>query len=257
MFTYWENSVNLKKVMKVQKETLKVIKSLSQKKNRHFHKMFVVEGEKSIKEFLNEKFKLKYLLKTKEDLFPSEGGLLITDKQLHQVSNLKSPNKTLAVFEMPVPNKIMFNGITIALDQLNDPGNLGAIIRLADWYDVEQILCSLDTVDCYNPKVVQASMGSLSRVKIFYTDLNSILKSTSTPVYGTFMSGENLYSSNFQKEAIIVFGNEGNGISNNIKSLIQHNISIPQYGLEKNTESLNVAMATAITISEVRRRFMS
>ena len=143
--------------------------------------------------------------------------------------------------------------MTLVLDEINDPGNLGTIIRLCDWFGVDQLVCSLNTVDCYNPKVVQASMGSLSRLSIIYTDLVDFLEKENRSVYGALLEGENIYKTTLSNDAVLVMGNESNGISNEIQKLISKPITIPQFGKVQKTESLNVATATAVLLSEFRR----
>ena len=139
------------------------------------------------------------------------------------------------------------------LDEINDPGNLGTIIRLCDWFDIKELVCSKNTVDCYNPKVVQASMGSIARVSINYEDLEEYLTTEQRPIYGTFLAGQNIYHKDFEKEAVIVMGNEANGISKPIEALVSHRIAIPRFGELQATESLNVATATAVVLSEFCR----
>lgn len=151
---------------------------------------------------------------------------------------------------MNAPN----SGLIVALDDLRDPGNLGTIIRLCDWYGVRDLVCSEATVDCYNPKVVQASMGSLTRVNVHYLNLTSYLRSQSLAVFGAYMEGASVYQMELPTDGIIVLGNEANGISQDLAAVIQHRLSIPQFGSQQDTESLNVANATAIILSEFRRR---
>jgi len=177
----------------------------------------------------------------------------INERELHSISSLTTPNQVLAVFRIPNENPVLKTGMAVALDDINDPGNLGTIIRLCDWFDIPQIICSQNTVDCYNPKVVQSSMGSLARVQINYLDLKQHLKTESRPVYGTFMTGESLYKTSFDQDCVVVMGNEANGISPEIRACLSKELSIPQFGSQSKTESLNVAMATAIFLSEVRR----
>jgi TrmH family RNA methyltransferase len=147
-------------------------------------------------------------------------------------------------------------GLIIALDAVRDPGNLGTIIRLCDWYGVKDLVCSTNTVDCYNSKVVQATMGSLTRVNVVYLDLEDYLESKKASIFGTFMKGENIYSSNLPNEGIVILGNEANGISKAISSKVDRRLTIPQFGENQSTESLNVANATAIILSEFRRRII-
>ena len=179
---------------------------------------------------------------------------VISERELRSISSLTAPNAVLAVFKIPETKPVLKKGLAIALDEINDPGNLGTIIRLCDWFDIPQILCSQNTVDCYNPKVVQSSMGSLARVQINYLDLEEHLKNEDRTIYGTSMEGESLYETSFEEDGILVLGNEANGISDQIRSLASKELSIPQFGSSQNTESLNVAMATAIFLSEMRRR---
>ena len=233
------------------KKDVKLIKSLAQKKFRQQFGLFVVEGKKGIDEFLNSDFEQEALYAT-EDIFPVN-YIQISEQELNKISQLKSPNKALAIYKIPPIHKTKIHGLTLALDDVRDPGNLGTIIRLCDWYGVDHLVCSQSTVDCYNPKVVQASMGSLTRVKISYLDLNEFLKTTEMEIFGTFMDGKNIYRENLPTDAIIILGNEANGISQIIEKLVNNKLSIPRFGKLKSTESLNVATATAIVLSEFRR----
>ena len=237
------------------KHQTKLIKSLAQKKYRQQLGLFTVEGVKGITEFLNSSFQLHNLYTT-QPIFnaPSEFVIEISGKELKTISSLKNPNTALAVFKIPEEKSPNTNGLVVALDAVRDPGNLGTIIRLCDWYGVTQLVCSTTTVDCYNSKVVQATMGSLTRVAISYLDLANYLETTSTTVFGTLLNGENIYSKVLPNTGIIVLGNEANGISDVIKSKINEAITIPQFGDNPSTESLNVANATAIVLSEFRSR---
>ncbi len=178
----------------------------------------------------------------------------VTDTEIKKISVLTTATNCLAVFRIPEEreNKEL-KGLIVALDDIRDPGNLGTIIRLCDWFGIETLLCSEETVDVYNPKVVQATMGSISRVNVVYGNIVEILKTTSLPVFGTFMDGENIYKKELPKEGIIVMGNEANGISVEIEKIAKNKISIPRFGKLQATESLNVATATAIILSEFRR----
>ncbi|MDP5081049.1 MAG: RNA methyltransferase [Winogradskyella sp.] len=237
------------------KNQLKLIKSLGQKKNRQQLGLFSVEGIKGINEFLDSDFTLETLYTTKS-IFdaPKERICEITDGDLKRISALKNPNTALAVFKIPQQQEPLHTGLIIVLDAIRDPGNLGTIIRLCDWYGVKDLVCSLNTVDCYNSKVVQATMGSLTRVNVSYLDLEDYLEAKDTPIYGTFMNGENIYTSDFPNEGKVILGNEANGISKSIQAKVTRKITIPQFGNTKSTESLNVANATAIVLSEFRRR---
>jgi TrmH family RNA methyltransferase len=249
------NANKSKDKLMVTKHEIKLIKSLTQKKFRQQLGLFKVEGIKGVEEFLKSDFKLETLYTTKP-IFDAPKNLTveISDAELKKISSLKNPNTALAVFKIPEAEQINPKGLIVALDDMRDPGNLGTIIRLCDWYGVKHLICSTNTVDCYNSKVVQATMGSLARITISYLDLENFLKSNSTKVFGTFMNGENIYTSQLPNEGIIVLGNEANGISDVIKVLVDKQITIPQFGNIKKTESLNAANATAIVLSEFRRR---
>ena len=235
----------------ISKNQIKNITRLQQKKYRQQEGLFIAEGVKVINEFLNSTFKLVDLFTTKT--FNVENETLITAAELKKISALKTPNTALAVFEIPKLSLIESKGLIVALDALRDPGNLGTIIRLCDWFGVKQLLCSKETVDCFNPKVVQATMGSLTRVNVFYIDLNHYLEETKQTVFGAFMDGENVYASNLPADGILVLGNEANGISQSIEKQVNQRVSIPRFGDLQATESLNVATAGAILLSEFRR----
>jgi TrmH family RNA methyltransferase len=241
--------------MSISKSQLKTITSLSQKKYRQKHQLFIAEGLKVVNELLNSSFKIDTLFAT--DDFKTDISLdkiiRISDKDLQKISNLKAPNKVLGLFLIPDEKPLQKNGLTIVLDTINDPGNLGTIIRLCDWFGVSQLLCSAETVDCYNQKVVQASMGSLTRISIKYIDIEIYLKETNLPTFIADMDGENVYKTVLPKEGILIMGNEANGVSDKIKTLIKNKISIPRFGEIQETESLNVAAATAILLSEFKR----
>lgn len=235
------------------KNKIKIISSLNQKKQRKKYGLFVVEGLKSVLEFLAypDKFILEDLFYTNDFSFKTPKATKITATALKKISFLKNPNTVLAVFKIPKePKEPKNNGLILALDNIQDPGNLGTIIRLCDWFGVTQLVCSLNTVDCYNEKSVQASMGSLTRLSISYTNLVNYLHQTKLPIYTTQMQGKNVYKETLPKEVILVLGNEANGISDEILSLDNKKIAIPKFGKLPKTESLNVAMATAIFLSE-------
>ncbi|MBR9846893.1 MAG: RNA methyltransferase [Algicola sp.] len=234
------------------KNEIKFIKSLNQKKFRQQEQLFLVEGIKGIREFLDSEFELYQLFAT-DAIFNAETKL-ISEKDLQRISALKTANTALAVFRMPQPKPITESSLVLALDDVRDPGNMGTIIRLCDWFGIEQLICSLETVDCFNPKVVQATMGSLTRVQIVYTDLEAYLEESKLEIYGTFMNGSSIYSEALPKKGIIVMGNEANGISSTIENLVHKKIGIPQFGNLKATESLNVATATAIVLSAFKGR---
>lgn len=237
----------------VTKNELKYIRRLINKSERIKNNQFVVEGEKSIKDFLSSDYKLKKLFST----HPEDFNLLeITQKislsQLKQISFLRSPNKHLGVFE--IKNKeLKKNSQYIVIDSINDPGNLGTIIRSAEWFGFKQIICSTNSVDCYNPKVVQASMGSLARVDIIYTDLIEFIKNEKIPVYGTAKDGISIleFSENINS-GIWIFGSEANGISNDISELCESFYSIPKSDNEILTESLNLSTSASLVMGYLK-----
>lgn len=237
------------------KGQIKLINSLSQKKYRQKNALFVAEGIKVIKELLNSNFELERLF-SEADLFFTENNKmqLLEANELKKITKLATAQTALALFKIPQKKQTITEDFIVALDGVRDPGNLGTIIRLCDWFGVKQLLCSKDTVDCYNEKVVQATMGSIARVEVIYGDLAEEISKLDLPVFGTFMNGENIYETSLSSKGILVLGNEANGISDEIKQLSKHQISIPQFGETKNTESLNVATATAILLSEFKRR---
>ena len=234
------------------KNQIKLISSLNQKKFRIQQQLFKVEGVKGIEEFLNSSFQLHQLFAT-EAIF-GDHTILISEMELKKISSLKTPNKALALFEIPKPKSIEPSNLIVALDNVRDPGNLGTIIRLCDWFGVRDLVCSLETVDCFNPKVVQATMGSLARINIHYLNLEDFLSSTQLPIMGTFTDANNVYSENLPENGILILGNEANGISRSIEALVTKKIGIPRFGDLQSTESLNVATATAILLSEFKRR---
>ena len=239
--------------MSLSKNHLKLITSLSQKKYRHKYKLFIVEGIKVVQEFLNSSYELEILFSTESSFSYLDSFIEVSEQELKKISSLKTPNKVIALFKIPVQKNSSSSGLIVALDAINDPGNLGTIIRLCDWFGVDQLLCSKETVDCYNTKVVQSSMGSLTRVAISYIDLKEYLTSVSIPIFIADMDGDNIYEMKPPTSAVLVMGNEANGISNSIKQIVSTKISIPRYGNSQLTESLNVATATAILLSEFRR----
>ena len=234
---------------KISKAQIKLIRSLQQKKYRDETGLFVAEGEKCVEE-LRKAFELVYLYREGENASRIE---------IEQMSGLKTPQGVIAVFKKPITNhqSPITNGeLVLALDGIQDPGNLGTIIRTSDWFGVYDIYCSLDTADCYNPKVVQATMGALAHVRIHYVDMPQWLASVQCPIYGTLLEGENMYTKPLAKEGVIVMGNEGKGISPAVRKLITQAILIPPYKKEASEviESLNVSIATAIVLAEFRRR---
>jgi len=239
----------------VSKNQIKLITSLQQKKYRKEHKLFVAEGRKVIQELLQSNFELESLFATSaifQELNQNK-VTIVSDADLKKISALTTANDCLAVFKIPNQKEINASGLIVALDDIRDPGNLGTIIRLCDWFGIKELICSEETVDIYNPKVVQATMGSIARVNVSYLNLEHYIKDTKFPVFGTFMDGKNIYKTNLPSEGIIVMGNEANGISAAIENLAQNRLSIPRFGDLQQTESLNVATATSIILSEFKR----
>jgi len=248
--------------MNLSKNKLKYIRSLKDKKHRNEHKTFVAEGNKMVSDLLPY-LKCQLLIATPEflsglDISDIEEVIEVNESLLTQASFLQNPQQVLAVFYQPHSdiNNISKNELILALDGIQDPGNLGTIIRLADWYGISHVICSQDTADVYNPKVVQATMGALARVHVHYTDLLEYLsKDQHIPLYGTLLDGKNMYEQELTSNGIIIMGNEGNGIRPEIERLITQKLYIPNYPAGSPTsESLNVAIATAIVCAEFRRR---
>ncbi|CAM3928394.1 RNA methyltransferase [Flavobacterium weaverense] len=239
----------------VSKNQIKLITSLQQKKYRNANKLFFAEGVKGIEELLESNLELEHLYTTQNnfDTVSKEKKTIISENDLKKISALATPNSCLAIFKMPEEKLIIENGLILVLDSIRDPGNLGTILRLCDWFGIQQVLCSKETVDLFNPKAVQATMGSIARVNLNYIDLNKFLQQTKLPIYGTFMDGENIYKSHLPQDGIIIMGNEANGISEELEKLVQNRITIPRFGDIQKTESLNVATATAIVLSEFRK----
>ncbi|MDD5148984.1 MAG: RNA methyltransferase [Flavobacterium sp.] len=239
----------------VSKNQIKLITSLQQKKYRFAHQLFFAEGIKVIQELLESNFELEHLYTTQNDFeeVPNAKKTLIHESDLKKISALSTPNSCLALFKIPAEKNIKESGLILALDSIRDPGNLGTILRMCDWFGIDQLICSKETVAIYNPKVVQATMGSIARVNVNYIDLVSFISKTKLPVFGTFMDGKNIYKSVFPQEGIIIMGNEANGISPELEKTIKNRLTIPRFGNLQKTESLNVATATAIVLSEFRR----
>ncbi len=238
----------------VGKSQIKLIRSLHQKKYRNQNRLFIVEGIKSVKEVLASSIKPYKIFSTDSDVFANTDAqsVLVSEADLRQMSTLKNPSSALGVFHIPEVRKVDFEDWIVVLDNVRDPGNLGTIIRLCDWFGIEHLICSDQTVDCYNPKVLQATMGSISRVNIVYSDIAVFLRDCPLSIYGTFMNGPSVYSQDLPKAGVLIMGNEANGISPEIEHLVSKKINIPQFG-RKTAESLNVATATAILLNELRR----
>ena len=241
----------------ISKNEIKHITSLQQKKYRLVHQAFLAEGVKVIQELLESDFDLVHFYTTNTDFLEVDSAKksTIDPADLKKITALATPNSCLAVFKIAPQKPIEYKGLTLVLDDIRDPGNLGTIIRLCDWFGIEQLICSEETADVYNPKVIQATMGSIARVNIVYTSLQTFLSKTNQPIYRAFMDGDIVYESALPTDAVLIMGNEANGVSTTIEAFVQKKISIPRFGKLQKTESLNVATATAILLSEFRRNF--
>ena len=245
----------------ITKAEIQLVRSLSDKRNREEQGLFVAEGEKLISEIRSSKLRIRRIYAL-EGLFRGEEVEVVTPKELERMTQLKTANNSLALVEIPhhqLRIDDLKGRLSLALDQVQNPGNLGTIVRLADWFGIEHIFCSQGTVDVYNPKTVQATMGALARVKLHYCNLPSLISSLKdVPVYGTFLDGKDMYGEALSANGLIVMGNEGNGIGQEVASLINRKLYIPNYPPQRETtESLNVAMATGIICAEFRRRAIS
>lgn len=238
----------------VSKSQIKLVRSLHQKKYRIQNGLFIVEGIKGVKEVLSSDIKPYMIFSTGNVTFDTTDVhvTIVSEAELKQMSTLKNPNTMLGVFHIPKPKTVDFKDWVVVLDDVRDPGNLGTIIRLCDWFGISHLVCSDQTVDCHNPKVLQAAMGSFTRVNIVYTDVVRFLRDCPQPIYGAFMDGDSVYSENLPEAGILIMGNEANGISAEVKHLVSRKIGIPQFG-KLTTESLNVATATSILLNEIRR----
>ena len=244
------------------KNKLKFIRSLKEKKYRDEYDVFVAEGNKLVAELLtNSKCKLLVAEKSfleSVNLSHAEEALEVNEGELSQISFVKNPQQALGVFYKKTidENVNITSQLVLALDGIQDPGNMGTIVRLADWYGIRHIFCSSDTADIYNPKVVQATMGAIARVDVHYVDLLAFLdKHSDLPIYGTLLNGENMYQQELTQNGILIMGNEGNGIRPETEKRITKRLFIPTYPMgQHSSESLNVAIATAIVCAEFRRR---
>jgi len=256
--------VNLdKKISMLSKNKIKQILSLSRKKERDETLLFVAEGNKIVTDLL-PLFRCQTLVVTEEfqktlSDFQAEEVIIATKEEIKKASQLNAPQSALAVFyqrEYTLDATSLKDKFSIMLDTIQDPGNLGTIIRIADWFGIEEIICSNETVDIYNPKTIQATMGAIGRVRVHYCDLGELLdKIPNAPLFGTFLEGENIYKTTLPVNGILLMGNEGKGISPQLALRVTHKLFIPNFPANRETsESLNVAVATAIICSEFRRR---
>ena len=248
----------------ISKSRIKFIKALEKRKSRQEHGMFVAEGPKLVGELLRHQIPtyiaaLSHWYEANAHLLHNDTTIdIITQEELERASLQRTPQSVIALF--PIQTKtfdptIPQKELCLALDDVQDPGNLGTIARIADWFGIQHIICSPHTADVYNPKAVQATMGALARVQLYYCDLKEILSAEGITAYGTFLDGENIYSQELENKGVIVMGNEGNGISKEIEECVKKKLYIPNYPIgRETTESLNVAIATSIVCAEFRRR---
>lgn len=251
----------------ISKNTIKLVRSLSIKKYREKEKLFLIEGDKMVAEIINSNIKIKELLITEKfsltpfDNSPGIEKISVVEKSdLKKISLLQSPQNSLAICRMPEKKPLpehLNTGLSLFLDSIQDPGNLGTIVRICDWFGISRVFCSKETVDLYNPKVIQASMGSFHRVSVWessFSEISKLAQKNNVPTYGAFMGGKNVYGEQLPEHAILVMGNEGNGISTEVEKQLDRKISIPNLSANsQKAESLNVSVATAILCSEFKR----
>ena len=248
------------------KNKIKYINSLKIKKYRSVHNQFIAEGNKIVRELISQNYPVDQIYCTEEWNNSVKNSLnnitICTQSELKKISTVTTPQQVIAILNIPqaeIDYDLVSTELVLMLDNIQDPGNLGTIMRIADWFGIKNIICSGESVDVYNPKVIQASMGAFTRVSVHYTDLTIALSEIKdrheVPVYGTFLEGENIYNEPLSKNGIIIMGNEGKGISEKLEKFINRKIFIPNYPANAETsESLNISVATAITCSEFRRR---
>ena len=236
---------------------IKIIQSLDKKKFRQKYNLFLVEGYKTIHELTNSNYKIQEIFSVNDNVETIDRNLVtpISEAELKKISFLQHPKDAVALVELPENEEEIESDINLVLDGIQDPGNFGTIIRLADWFGISQIICSDDTVDLYNPKVIQATMGSFTRVNIVYKNLNEFLKDSDHESIGTDMIGESIYQYHFPTKMNLILGNEGNGIRPETEDLLSQKITIPRFGKSQSTESLNVSMATGIILGEIFSRY--
>ena len=233
--------------MSISNVEIKLVRALREKKFRDEYGQFVVEGEKMVQEALKSDFDVLKVWRKEE----------IGEEAMKRISSFSTPSPVLALIKRPESSEpVLEKGLYLALDSVRDPGNLGTIIRIADWFGIRTLFASTDSVEPWNPKVIQASMGSIFRVRFAYADIPGLcrrFRDTGMNVYGTFLDGKDLYSQPLDKDGLIVMGNESNGISDAVRAEVNARLFIPSYG-NSGAESLNVAVATAVTLAEFRRR---
>ncbi len=237
---------------------IQFIRELHHKSGRREHGLFIAEGEKLIGEILSSELVVRHIYTTSEIIFQGHNAEYIPLRDMERISTLKSANNSLAIVEIPrytLALGELEGSLTLALDEVQNPGNLGTIIRLADWFGIRDIICSTNCAELYNPKTVQATMGAITRTRVHYTPLVPLLKECRMPIYGAVLGGDNIYTHPLSQSGIIVMGNEGRGISPELSELLNERLYIPPYPTDNNNaESLNVAISTAIICSEFRRR---
>ena len=239
----------------ITRNQIKFVKSLHQKKYRYLHRCFIVESSKNVLEIINSNYEVKFLFATKKwlksnKILLNEGVFLVTENDLKRVTCLKNPSDVLAVVKIPdAINNFNFSGINVALDSINDPGNFGTILRTCDWFGIKNIYCSKNCVDLFNPKVVQSSMGSISRVNVFYTDLFSMINKIDQKVhtYATVLDGKDLNNSKLNPNSLLIFGNESKGISDDILDLVNNKVTISKKGI---ADSLNVSVSVGVILNK-------
>lgn len=240
----------------ISKNQLKLIRALGQKKQRKQLGQFLVQGEKNIVELLNSTMSVKHIFATPEfiseysAILPAEKTVEASENELTKVSTLSSNNAAIAVVDIPTTQLTDLSGITLVLDGVSDPGNLGTIIRLADWYGVKQVICSEDCADTYNPKTISSTMGSFTRVNVTYQNLEKVLSNNTLPVYGAYLGGESVHTKEYAKDCLLIMGSESHGIREAASCFVTDKVTIPAYGA---AESLNVAMATGIILDNIKR----
>ncbi len=246
------------------KAEIQLIRSLGEKRGRSEMGLFIAEGDKFIGELVSSQLRVRKIYLTENSTIDDSSVdrsteiEWVSDKEMERLSQLKSANNSLAIVEIPhytLDAAELDGKLSIVLDGVQNPGNLGTIIRLADWFGIGDVICSPNCADCFNPKVVQATMGAILRVRVHYTELTTLLKSTSQPIYGAFLEGDNIYQRDLTPHGFIVMGSEGQGVCAEVAQLINERLYIPPYPAdETSSESLNVAIATSIICSEFRRR---
>lgn len=230
-------------------QQIKFIHSLKMKKNRS--DFFVVEGEKMVSELINSDYEIEAIYHTSDVNISHSKSEHVSSKEMDRMSHFKSASSILALVKKPLSiRQLDESKLQIILDDIRDPGNLGTIIRIADWFGIDAVFCSENSVDVYNSKTIQSSMGSIFRVAVSYIDIEKELQHFNSPIIGTVLDGENLYETTLPKSGIILIGSESHGISSNVKSLLSHSVKIPQFG---KAESLNAAVACGIICSEIKR----